>query len=160
MGTLWAFAVRVRYAVQMPDTKQTYANHAQHRRLYLAVYAVFFADIVWTTARAVQAPSTGTVLALLTSVALLVMAYYARVFALTVQDRVIRLEMRLRLKELLPASMHARINDFTRDQLVALRFASDGELPELAEKVLRDNIQDRKAIKLAIKDWQGDYLRS
>jgi hypothetical protein len=144
----------------MPDTKQTYANHTRQRRLYLAVYAVFVADIVWTTMRAVQAPSTGTVLAVLTSMALLVMAFYARVFALTVQDRVIRLEMRLRLRELLPSSMQARIGEFTVDQLVALRFASDAELPELAERVLRDKIQDRKAIKLAIKDWQGDYLRA
>jgi hypothetical protein len=144
----------------MPQTPQSYANHARNRPVYWAVYVVFLADLVWAVMRTIQAPSVSTGLAVLTSVALLVMAFYARLFALTVQDRVIRLEMRLRLRELLPASLHPRIGDFTKRQLVALRFASDAELPALAEKVLRDNIQDGKAIKQMIKDWQGDYLRA
>ena len=144
----------------MPETSQNYANHTRNRPLYLVVYFVFFVNLYWTAYRVVMAPSKDTILAVSMAVALVLLSWYARVFALTVQDRVIRLEMRLRLRELLPASMHARINDFTVGQLVALRFASDAELPELAERVLRDNIQDRKAIKLAIKDWQADYLRS
>ena len=101
----------------------------------------------------------GMVLAVLTSIALIVLAFYARIFALTVQDRVIRLEMRMRLKELLPAALQPRIREFTRGQLVALRFASDAELPELAEKVLRDKIQDRAAIKQMVRDWEADHLR-
>ena len=93
------------------------------------------------------------------AVALIVLAFLARLFALGVQDRVIRLEMRQRLREVLPAALQARINDFTRGQLVALRFASDGELGELAQTVLRDNITDRKAIKQMIKTWNADHLR-
>jgi hypothetical protein len=144
----------------MPETPQTYANHVRNRPLYLVVYFVFFVNLIWTTRRVVQAPSMDTILGLSMAVALCLLSWYARVFALTVQDRVIRLEMRLRLREVLPASMHARIGDFSKRQLVALRFASDAELPALAEKVLRDNIQDVRAIKQMVKDWQGDYLRA
>ncbi len=101
-----------------------------------------------------------TAFAVLMGFAFIIMFFAARVFALKAQDRVIRLEMRLRMKEVLPASMHARIKDFTPGQLVALRFACDAELPALAETVLRDNIQDRKQIKLMVKEWQGDYSAS
>lgn len=84
----------------------------------------------------------------------------ARVMSLTVQDRVIRLEMRLRLRELLPASMHADILKLTRAQLVGLRFASDAELPGLVQRVLSGELKEQKAIKMAIKDWQADWLRA
>ena len=144
----------------MPSTSQTYANHARHRPVYWAVYIVFTVNLTWTITRAWQAPSMDTLLGVSMAVALILLAFYARVFALTVQDRVIRLEMRLRLRELLPASLHPRIHEFTKGQLVALRFASDAELPALAEQVLRDNIRNGKAIKQAIKDWKPDHLRA
>jgi hypothetical protein len=144
----------------MPQTPQTYANHVRHRPLFWTVYLVFLVDLGWSAYRAVLAPSTDTILAVLTATALVLLAVYARVFALTVQDRVIRLEMRLRLRELLPAALHPRIADFTTRQLVALRFAGDAELPALAEKVLRDNVRDSKAIKQMVREWQGDYLRA
>lgn len=67
-----------------------------------------------------------------------------RIFALTVQDRVIRLEMRLRLRELLPAGLQPGIPEFSVSQLVALRFASDAQLPELCATVLERNIHDRQ----------------
>ena len=143
----------------MPQTSQSYDNHTQRQPLYLAVYAVFGADLVWTVRAAMQAPNWTTILGVLTALALIVLAFYARLFALTVQDRVIRLEMRLRLRELLPAALHSRIGEFSKGQLVAMRFAGDKELPAIAEQVLRDKIQDRKAIKQMIKDWQADFLR-
>jgi hypothetical protein len=143
----------------MPPTVQTYARHRRNRPIYWFVYAVFIADLVWATYHLIEAPSVGMVMAVLTAIALLVLAFYARVFALTVQDRVIRLEMRLRLRELLPAALHPRIREFTKAQLVALRFAGDAELPELAEKVLRDKIQDRAAIKQMVREWEADHLR-
>jgi hypothetical protein len=143
----------------MPPAAQTYARHRRNRPVYWFVYAVFIADVVWNTYHLIQAPSFGMILGVLTSVALLVLTFYARVFALTVQDRVIRLEMRLRLRELLPPALHPRIHEFSKAQLVALRFASDAELPELAEKVLRDGIQDRAAIKQMVRNWEADHLR-
>ena len=86
-------------------------------------------------------------------------ALFARVFALKAQDRVIRLEERLRMRELLPADLKSRIQEFSADQLIALRFASDAELPDLAATVLRDNIQARDAIKKMVKDWRADEQR-
>ena len=84
----------------------------------------------------------------------------ARVMALTVQDRVIRLEMRLRLRELLPSSMEADIAKLTVRQLVALRFASDAELPELVQHVLKGELTGEKEIKAAVKNWQADWQRA
>ena len=81
-------------------------------------------------------------------------------FTLAVQDRVIRLEMRLRLQQLLPQELRPRIPDFTIDQLIALRFASDAELPGLARKVLDEKLAERKAIKKLIQNWQPDYQRA
>ena len=95
----------------------------------------------------------------LVAVALIIVALFARVFALKAQDRVIRLEMRLRMLELLPEDRQGRINDFTPTQMVGLRFASDAELPKLARKVLDENITKATPIKKMVTDWQGDYFR-
>ena len=84
----------------------------------------------------------------------------ARVMVLAVQDRVIRLEMRLRLRELLPAAMHADIGRLTVRQLVGLRFAGDAELPGLVQRVLKGEFAGQKDIKAAITDWQPDWQRA
>lgn len=84
----------------------------------------------------------------------------ARVMALKVQDRVIRLEERLRYERVLPADLQPRIGEFTVAQLVSLRFASDAELPGLARKVLDEKMNERKAIKRMVKSWKPDYLRA
>jgi len=97
---------------------------------------------------------------ILLAAALLIGFLYARLFALRVQDRVIRLEERLRCQRLLPADLQPRIVEFTAGQLVALRFGSDDELPALARKVLDDKLTERKAIKQLIKNWKPDYLRA
>lgn len=96
----------------------------------------------------------------LTALALVLLMFLARLFALKVQDRVIRLEERLRMEQLLPNDLKSRIEEFTSAQLVSLRFASDAELPALARKVLTDNIQERKAIKQMVQNWRADYLRA
>jgi uncharacterized protein DUF6526 len=83
-----------------------------------------------------------------------------RVMALKVQDRVIRLEERLRYERVLPADLKPRIGEFTVEQLVPLRFASDAELPSLARKVLDEKMTERKAIKQMVKSWKPDYLRA
>ena len=145
----------------MADKAQSYKNHAKFAPLFHFFAApILLANVVWTTWRAVPHPTGEAVMAALTAWALFVLAFLARVFALTVQDRVIRLEMRLRLRELLPADLQARIPEFTRNQLVAMRFAGDRELPALARRVLDERLQDRKAIKLLVQDWQADHLRA
>ena len=107
--------------------------------------------------------STGAVIhaafGLVLSLALLTLAFLARIFALGVQDRVIRLEERMRYERLLPEDLKARIGEFTIAQLVSLRFASDAELPALARKVLDGKINDRKAIKQMVQNWRADYQR-
>jgi Family of unknown function (DUF6526) len=110
--------------------------------------------------RVIREPSFGTTVSLLVAIALFLLAFTARVFALTVEDRVIRLEMRLRLQQLLPQELKARIPELTVNQLVALRFSSDAELPDLTRKVLEEKLNDRKAIKKLIRNWQPDYLRA
>jgi hypothetical protein len=86
--------------------------------------------------------------------------FAARAMALRVQDRVIRLEVQARMRGCLPAELQSRINELTPPQMVALRFASDAELADLVRDVLAGKLANQKAIKLAIKDWQGDYLRA
>jgi hypothetical protein len=96
---------------------------------------------------------------ILVSVALLLLALLARLFALGVQDRVIRLEERMRYERLLPHDLSPRINEFTINQLASLRFASDAELPALARKVLDGKMNERKVIKQMVQNWRADYQR-
>ena len=141
-------------------TEQSFANHRRNVPLYVLVYVVLFLNILWTMYRVVQSPSLDTANAAATALALGLLSFYARAFALTVQDRVIRLEMRLRLRELLPAALQKRVGEFSHRQLVAMRFASDAELPDLADRVLRDNIQNGTEIKKLITAWEADHLRA
>lgn len=92
--------------------------------------------------------------------ALLMGALMARIQALTVQDRVIRLEMRLRLRGMLPSDLQPNIDTLTHRQLVALRFASDAEMAELVRDVLAGKLATSKEIKMRIKSWQSDWLRA
>ena len=82
-----------------------------------------------------------------------------RSYATKLQDRIIRTEMHPRLKEILPPDLQGDIANLTMPQLIGLRFASDGEMPELVRKVVAENIEDRTAIKKMVRDWQGDYDR-
>ena len=142
-------------------TPQSFANHTRIVPAYhMGAFGPLAINFLWSGYRVVSNFSADAVVALLVAVALLLIFFHARIFALTVQDRVIRLEMRLRLEKLLPADLQPRISEFTVSQLVALRFASDEELPALARKALTENITDRKAIKQMIRKWNPDYLRA
>ena len=145
----------------MSETPQSYKNHAKFvPPFHFFAFPIAAISAVSLTVHAINHASWDAVIAALMGWALLVMFFMSRIFALTVQDRVIRLEMRLRLRELLPPDLQPRIHEFTRNQLVAMRFASDRELPALARRVLDEKLADRKAIKMLIQDWQADHLRA
>ena len=139
---------------------QTFENHTRWVPLYHFVSApIFILNLVWALYLLVTGFSAHTVFGVLFAFALMFTFFCTRTFALSAQDRIIRLEERLRLRELLPDDQQARINDFTTSQLIALRFASDAELPDLARQVLNEDITSRKAIKERIQTWRPDYQR-
>lgn len=92
------------------------------------------------------------------AVALLILVFRTRIYALKVQDRVIRLEERLRLTQLLGEPLRSRIPELTEEQLVGLRFASDAEVPHLVERALSEKLK-RGDIKKAIQNWRPDNWR-
>jgi len=139
---------------------QNFANHRRIVPLYhFGVFGVLAVNLIWRLVALVRWTSWTALLDLLVAVALLGLFFYARIFALTVQDRIIRLEMRLRLKEILPEDLKVRVGELTPVQLIGLRFASDAEMPDLVREVLTNNIGNRDEIKRRVKDWTGDYLR-
>ena len=138
---------------------QNYQNHARYVPLYHFVAGpILIANMVnaiWSLRHGIMVDS---VLYAATSVALVLIAFFARFFALKAQDRVIRLEMRMRLREVLPASQQADINRLAMNQIVALRFASDAELPALVAATLKENL-GTKDIKSRITTWVPDENR-
>jgi hypothetical protein len=126
------------------------------------VIPVFMINFVWRLVQLRYGISFASIMNVLLATAFVILVFYAyaRVFSLTVQDRVIRLEMRLRLERALSPDLRSRIAEFTVPQLVSLRFASDQELPVLAQQVLDEKLSDRKTIKRRIKNWQADLLRA
>jgi putative copper export protein len=139
---------------------QTYENHTRFVPLFhFVVLPILLVNILMVAYEVVRFPAFPTVWGLLVAIALFLAALFGRVFALAAQNRLIRLEERLRMREVLPAELQGRIGEFTAEQLIALRFASDGELAELSTVVLRDNVQKRDAIKKLVKQWRADDLR-
>ena len=139
---------------------QTFQNHARYVPLYHYVTSpLTVVLVVWSAVELVGAPSADRAFLFLLALAVGLAAFWARAFATRVQDRVIRLEERLRMERLFSDALLGRIGDFTVDQLVALRFASDAELEELAGRVLEEGLADRKTIKSMVKGWRADHVR-
>jgi len=142
------------------QSPQTFANHVRFVPLFhFFVLPVMLVNFIWSLYSLRYGISFASIFNVVMAIALIVLALCARIFALKAQDRVIRLEMRLRMAEVLPSDLRARLPEFDIDQLISLRFASDAELPALARKVLDEKLNTRKTIKQMIQNWQGDYLR-
>jgi hypothetical protein len=153
----------------MPDpATQTYATHRRYVPLYHFVApAILLLNLLWTFVGIYHFWRFGgrfdrvnSIVQVLVAVALIILWFYLRNFALAVQDRVIRHEMRVRLGELLSADQRARIPELSVGQLIGLRFASDEELPALTRKVMDEKIADREAIKRLIRNWKADDQRA
>jgi hypothetical protein len=145
----------------MAERVQTYKNH--RRTLYpfhLFVLPVLLIFVLNGIRHLYLTPNRTTAWALVVATALFLLAILTRTMVATVQNRVIRLEMRLRLAQVLPADLRSRVNALTATQLVALRFAGDEELPGLVRDVLEGRLTKSNDIKQRVKDWQADWLRA
>jgi hypothetical protein len=142
--------------------EQSFANHGRYvPAFHFFVLPVLLVNFVSSVIRCKTLGfSFPGFLGIAVATALFVGFVSARTFAMRVQDRVIRLEEQARCAKLLPADLQLRIAEFTPGQLVALRFASDAELPWLARKVLDEKLDNRKAIKQLVKNWRPDYFRA
>ena len=143
------------------QASQNYSNHVRiPPPIFMGAFLVVTAYFLWSIYATVKNFGVGSVLFLLFLAAVIILFFYARMFALAVQDRLIRLEERLRLERLLPAELRPRIGEFTVKQLIALRFAGDAELPALAAQVLNGQLTEPDAIKRAVKEWRADWQRA
>lgn len=139
---------------------QNFQNHTRWFPLvHFVITPLLFINLIWQIVRLSQNRTWDNVNDLLIAVVLMLLSVAARVQALRAQDRVIRLEERIRYRELLPPDLYQRALNLKTSQIIALRFASDAELPELVQRTLNGEFEKTKDIKLAVKNWRGDYLR-
>lgn len=145
-------------------------NYQNHRRFvpgfHFVTFGILAVNLLWSLYRlfrgypAAEIPVFDRLMGVLVAGALIGLAWYTRTFPLTVQDRVIRNEMRARLATVLPPDLGARVGELRRSHLLALRFASDEELPDLTRQVLEGKLTRSDDIKKAVRSWQADKLRA
>jgi hypothetical protein len=120
---------------------------------------VLVINVIAVAIRLVRVPTLANTWSVVVAIALVVAIFMSRVMPLRAQDRVIRLEERLRLEKILPADLRGRVDELTPEQLIGLRFASDDELPQLIRRALSGELRTRSDIKAAIATWRPDLLR-
>lgn len=139
---------------------QSAESHAMVVPMYHYVtFGLLFIPTVYFLYVMVTAFSVQAVMTAVFGVGVIFAALHARLFPLGVQDRVIRMEERLRLARVLPAEMHGGIESISTGILIGLRFAPDEELEELVRRVQSGELSDRKAVKMAVKNWRADHQR-
>jgi hypothetical protein len=143
----------------MAQKEQSFANHTRldplFHRFLIPVGALM---VIATIVQLVRFPDWWGVVRIVAAVWALLLMFKVRLYALKLQDRIIRLEERLRLAQVLPEPLRGRIGEFSETQLVGLRFASDAELPSLCERTLAGN-WGQKEIKKSIHTWRPDDWR-
>ncbi len=138
---------------------QTFENHTRYDpAFHFFLVPLSVATFVAAAWNAFRHPDSVSLWRAVGALLFVFAVFLIRVYSLKVQDRVIRLEERLRLTALLPESQRARIGELTDRQLVALRFASDAELPALAARALEERLAPAD-IKKSIQSWRADYFR-
>ena len=144
----------------MAETSQTYASHTRwHPPFHFFVIPVMLINFVWSIVEFVKDPGWNQGWWIVVSIALVVLTFLCRTNALKVQDRIIRLEERLRYRQLLPADLAQQAGLLSEGQIIALRFASDEELERLVREVLGGRLTKSAEIKKSIKNWRGDTFR-
>jgi len=144
----------------MATTPQSYSNHTRwHPPFHFFLMPVLLINFIVSIVYCVIHPSWSQGWWIVVSAALLLLGFLARTNSLKVQDRIIRLEEQLRYQRLLPADLAQQASSLTVQQLIALRFAEDQELPGLVRKVVSGKLTETKAIKQAIKNWRADTFR-
>ena len=144
----------------MPDSSpQNFSNHTRYDPLFhFFILPVFALLLLASIVHLVMRPGLHSAVLVVVAIAMSIMVFKLRTYPLKVQDRVIRLEERLRLATLLDPALRPRIAEFTESQLVALRFASDAELPALAARALNEKLAAAD-IKKSIQNWRPDNWR-
>jgi hypothetical protein len=138
---------------------QSLKNHARLDPAFHMVLAlIILLNLIYSIIHLVRHVSWRSGWFVVLSAAAIIVFLKIREYPIKVQDRVIRLEERLRMQRVLPETLKGRITELTEGQCVALRFASDAELPALVEKTLGGNLK-QKQIKQAIQTWRPDYFR-
>ncbi|MBX3289734.1 MAG: hypothetical protein KF855_10365 [Acidobacteria bacterium] len=141
-------------------TEQNYSNHVRwYPIVHFVLTPILLFNLIWQIVRLSQEFSWDRAESVLLAAGLMILSLTARIQALKALDRVIRLEERLRYRELLPKDVAEKAASLRTRQIIALRFASDEELPELISQVLDGKLNTPKEIKMAVKNWRGDYLR-
>jgi hypothetical protein len=141
------------------DKPQSYAHHAKFDpAFHFFVLPVLAINVIAAIYHLVRFPGLGSAWFLVLSLALAALAGRTRAFATKLQDRVIRLEERIRMTARLPEPLRSRIGELTDSQFVGLRFASDAELPALVQRALDEKLS-RTDIKKAVTNWRPDYSR-
>jgi hypothetical protein len=144
----------------MADTQQSYANHTRwHPVFHFFIVPVMLINFVWAIVDFVKNPGANQGWWIVVSAALVGLTLIARTNALKAQDRIIRLEERLRYQQLLPAELAQQCGSLAIRPVIAMRFASDEELEGLVREVLAGRLTKSAEIKKAIKNWRGDTFR-
>lgn len=140
--------------------EQTYANHRRlHPWYHFVLVPILSINAIWALVVAIRHPSVFSAWNAVVACALVLMSLLLRTYGLRNQDRIIRIEERVRLMSVLPPDLRGRINELHTGDLLALRFCSDEELPEVTRRVLAGELKGRDAIKQAVKNWRPDYHR-
>jgi hypothetical protein len=143
----------------MAEAPQNYSQHTRRDPLFhFFLLPVFFITLIMTVVHVIRRPGLHSAWMIVLAIAAIVLIFKLRMYSLKVQDRVIRLEERLRLATLIDPALRSQIPSLTESQLIALRFASDAELPALAARTINEKLPAAE-IKKAIQNWRPDNWR-
>jgi Family of unknown function (DUF6526) len=145
----------------MAEQTQTYKNHGRwYPLVHFVIFPLLLVNLGWQIYMLTQERTIDRSEMLLLAILLVLISFAARLQPLKVQDRIIRLEERLRYYKLLPHDVAEKAARLSPREMISLRFAPDDELPELVERVLNGELSGGKEIKLAIQNWRADHLRA